>query len=69
MPLENRLLAADAFWRDDQTEAEMQHMEAIVSIAQRLNFRPKSVQALSIDKRAKHLATCRTCRTPWRRGR
>ena len=56
MPLENRQLAADAFWRDDQGEAGMQHMEAVVSIARRLNFRPKSVQALSIDKRAKHLA-------------
>jgi hypothetical protein len=56
MPLENRLLAADAFWRDDQAESGMQHMEAVVSIARRLNFRPKSVQALPIEKRAKHLA-------------
>jgi hypothetical protein len=56
MPLENRLLAADAFWRDDQAEAGMQHVEAVVSIARRLNFRPKSVQALSLEKRAKHLA-------------
>ena len=56
MPLENRLLAADAFWRDEQAESGMQHMEAVVSIARRLNFRAKSVQALPIDKRAKHLA-------------
>jgi hypothetical protein len=56
MPLENRLLAADAFWRDDQAEAGLQHMEAVVAIARRLNFRPKSVQALPLDKRAKHLA-------------
>ena len=56
MPLENRLLAADAFWRDEQAEAGMQHIEAVMSIARRLNFRAKSVQALSLDKRAKHLA-------------
>lgn len=56
MPLENRILAADAFWRDEQTDAELQHVEAIMAIAKRLNFRPKSVQTLSIDRRAKHLA-------------
>jgi hypothetical protein len=56
MPLENRLIAADAFWRDDQAEAGMQHIEAIITIAKRLNFRPKSVQALPIEKRTKHLA-------------
>ena len=56
MPVENRLVAADAFWRDEQNDAAMQHMEAVVSIARRLNFRPKSVQALGIEKRAKHLA-------------
>jgi len=56
MPLENRVVAADAFWRDDQAEAGMQHLEAVVSIARRLNFRPKSVQALSVEKRARHLA-------------
>jgi hypothetical protein len=53
---ENRLIAADAFWRDEQAEAGMQHIEAIMAIAKRLNFRPKSVLALGIDKRAKHLA-------------
>jgi hypothetical protein len=56
MTPETRLAAADAFWRDDQAEAGMQHVEAIVAIAKRLNFRPKSVQALSFDRRAKHLA-------------
>ena len=53
---ENRLIAADAFWRDDQSEAAMQHVEAIMAIARRLNFRPKSVQALPIERRTKHLA-------------
>src|SRR5262245_51847822 len=56
MSPENRLIAADAFWRDEQAEAGMQHIEAIIAIAKRLNFRPKSVQALPLDKRAKHLA-------------
>ncbi len=56
MSPENRLVAADAFWRDDQTDAGMQQVEAIVSIAKRLKFRPKSVQALPLEKRAKHLA-------------
>lgn len=56
MPVDSRLIAADAFWRDDQAEAGMQQMEAIIAIARRLNFRPKSVQALPEEKLAKHLA-------------
>ena len=56
MPPEHRLIAAEAFWRDEQSDAGMQQIEAIVAIAKRLNFRPKSVQALPIDRRSKHLA-------------
>jgi hypothetical protein len=56
MPPEKRLIAADAFWREEQADIQMQHVDAIVSIARRLNFRPKSVQALPIERRAKHLA-------------
>ena len=56
MTPENRLAAAEAFWRDDESEAGMQHVEAVVSIARRLNFRPKSVRALPLERRAKHLA-------------
>jgi hypothetical protein len=56
MSAEQRLVAADAFWREDQAEIEMQHVDAIVSIARRLNFRPKSVQALPVERRAKLLA-------------
>jgi hypothetical protein len=57
MPPENRLLAADAFWRDDQGGVgDASTWKPVVSIARRLNFRPKSVQALPIEKRAKHLA-------------
>lgn len=56
MPLEKRLVAADAFWREEDADVRLQHVDAIVSIARRLNFRPKSVQALSVEKRARHLA-------------
>ena len=56
MPVEKRLVAADAFWRDDQGDIALQHMDALTSIARRLNFRAKSVQALSIDRKAKHLS-------------
>ena len=37
-------------------EVGVQHVEAIATIARRLNFRPKSVQALPIDRRRRHLA-------------
>ena len=56
MPAEKRLLAADAFWREEQADAEMQHMDAVVTIARRLNFRPKSVHALPVERKAKHLS-------------
>jgi hypothetical protein len=57
MPLEKRVLAADAFWRDTEApEIETQHAEAIVSLARRLNFRPKSLQSASVERRARHLA-------------
>jgi hypothetical protein len=54
--MDKRLIAAEAFWREEQSDAQMQHVEAVVAIAKRLNFRPKSVQALAIDRKAKHLA-------------
>lgn len=57
LPVETRVAAADAFWRDDQSaEIGMQHAEAVVALARRLNFRPKSLQALPIERRAKQLA-------------
>jgi len=48
-----RLQAADAFWRDEN--ASMEQMEAVVAIAQRLKFRAKSVIALPVEKKARHL--------------
>lgn len=57
MPLDKRVQAADAFWRDTESpEIAAQHAEAIGSLARRLNFRARSVQALPIERRAKHLA-------------
>jgi hypothetical protein len=57
MPLEKRVLAAEAFWRDtDSPEIQAQHAEALVTVARRLNFRAKTVQGLSLERRARHLA-------------
>ena len=51
---ERRLQAAAAFWRDEHAPAEQ--AEAVMTIAQRIKFRPKSVVALPIDRRARQLA-------------
>jgi hypothetical protein len=57
LPVEKRARAADAFWRDETSpEVQVQHMEATLLLAKRLNFRPKSVLALPIERRARHLA-------------
>ena len=57
MPLEKRVQAAEAFWRDKESpEIETQQVEAMVLLARRLNFRAKSIQGLSVERRAKHLA-------------
>ena len=57
MPLDVRTQAADAFWRDGESpEIQVQHVEAIVALARRLNFRAKSVQSLPTERRAKALA-------------
>ena len=56
MAAEQRVAAADAFWNEDQADIQMQHMEAIIAIARRLNFRPKSVQALPLERKTRMLA-------------
>ncbi len=53
LPADRRLMAADAFWRDDNAFAEQ--AEGIAMIAQRIKFRLKSVQALPTEKKARHL--------------
>jgi hypothetical protein len=47
------MLAADAFWQDDNAAAEQ--AEATVMIAQRIKFRTRSVQTLPREKKARHL--------------
>jgi hypothetical protein len=54
MPLEKRLLAAEAFWQDEH--GLEQQLEAVVAIARKLKFRPKSVQQQPLERRAKQLA-------------
>ena len=54
LPIEKRIAVADAFWRDDQ--GPEQQAEATVVLARRLNFRAKSLSALPIERRARHLA-------------
>ena len=57
MPIEKRVLAAEAFWLDrDSPEVDVQQMEAEATLARRLNFRARSVHALPIERRARHLA-------------
>ena len=56
MPQEKRLIAADAFWREEENDVQMQHIDAIATIARRLNFRAKSVRALPLERKAKHLS-------------
>jgi hypothetical protein len=54
MPAEKRLIAATAFWNDEH--GVEQQVEVIVTIARKLNFRPKSVPSLPVERRAKLLA-------------
>ena len=51
---ERRLEAATAFWQDDQSVAEQ--AEAVGMIARQINFRPRSVLALPVERRARQLA-------------
>jgi hypothetical protein len=54
LPPEARVAAAEAFWRDEQ--ARLEHAEAVALIARQIKFRPKSVIALPVEKKARHLA-------------
>jgi hypothetical protein len=50
---DRRFEAAVAFWNDPQAMAEQ--AEAVGLIARQINFRPKSVLLLPVEKRARHL--------------
>jgi hypothetical protein len=56
MTPEQRLAAAEAFWREDQNDIDVQHADAIVMLARKMKFRPKSMQALPVERRTKMLA-------------
>jgi hypothetical protein len=55
LPTDRKLTAAEAFWHDENAFAEQ--AEAIAAIAQRIKFRLKSVQALPVEKKARHLVS------------
>lgn len=52
---DRKLVAAEAFWHDENAEAEQ--AEVVATIAQRIKFRLKSVMAMPIDKKARHLVS------------
>jgi hypothetical protein len=54
MSNEQRMAAADAFWRDGDLAPDQ--AQAVAAIARHINFRPRSVAALPLDKRSRHLA-------------
>jgi hypothetical protein len=54
MSPEKRLVAAQAFWNDEH--GRDQQIEMIVTLARKLNFRPKSVPSLPLERRAKLVA-------------
>ena len=54
MPTPLKTAAATAFWADEN--AALEQAEAIALIARQIKFRPRSVQSLSTDRRAKYLA-------------
>lgn len=55
MTAEQRLRAARAFWRDEQSAED--HLQAVLLIAEHKHFRPKSVVSLDEDRKARHLAS------------
>lgn len=54
LPEEEKLRAAEAFWREP--EGIEQQAEAMALLAQRLKARPRYIQGLPVEKRARHLA-------------
>jgi hypothetical protein len=55
MTPDQRLRAARAFWSDE--EAIDDQLQAVLLIAQHKKFRPKSVVALDVDRKTRHLAS------------
>jgi hypothetical protein len=55
LPTDVRIAAATAFWSDEQ--AALEQAEGVALIARQIKFRPKSVIALPVEKKAKHLSS------------
>jgi hypothetical protein len=55
MTPEQRQRAARAFWGDADAKADQ--LQAVMLIAQQKKFRPKTVNGLDLDRKARHLAT------------
>ena len=55
MTPEQRQRAARAFWSDPEAKADQ--LQAVMLIAQQKKFRPKTINGLDVDRRARHLAT------------
>jgi hypothetical protein len=55
MTPDQRQRAAVAFWSDPDARADQ--LQAVMLIAQPKKFRPKTINGLDVDRRARHLAT------------
>jgi hypothetical protein len=55
MPFDERLRVARAFWLDE--EAGEEQLRAVMLISERKKFRPKTVIALDLDRKARQLAS------------
>jgi hypothetical protein len=55
MTPDQRQRAAVAFWSDPDARADQ--LQAVMLIAQQKKFRPKTINGLDVDRRARHLAT------------
>lgn len=58
MTQQRRLEAAERFWTDE--ESTEQQVEAVAAIAAHMKFRTKSVVGLTVERKAKYLATLPT---------
>src|SRR5262245_16955774 len=55
MTPDQKLRASRAFWEDEQATDDQ--VQAVMLIAQRKKFRPKTVIGLDLDRKSKHLAS------------
>ena len=62
MTIDQRQRAARAFWSDE--EARDDQLQASLLIAQQKKFRPKTIVALDLDRKSRHLASLATLPDP-----